>query len=488
MDRASTGTEFAGTEPSGKTKASDLVLILVMLLGAFVAILNETFLNVSLPTLSEDLGVSAGTVQWVTSGYLLVIGVLIPISAFLIGRFTTRQLFFVAMGLFSLGTLIAALAPSFALLLVGRIVQAAGTAIVLPLLTTVILALIPPERRGSAMGTLGIVILVAPAIGPTVSGWILGFASWRALFFAILPISLAILAASYFVLKNVTEQTTTKVDYLSFVLSVLGFGGIVLGASLAGEGGGIAEPVVIAALAVGILGLAAFVWRQFALKEPMLELRTFRFGMFSLSVGALVAVMMALFASLIIIPIYLQTVRGFSPLEAGLILMPGGLLLGVMSPVTGRLFDRFGVRKLAPPGLVLMVASLAAFTLLAPATAVWFILVLHCTFMLGISMVMMPVMTNGLNQLPARLYAHGTAIMNTVQQVAAALGTALLVTVLSNGTRTYLEVEGLTGAADATRQALATNAGVVDAFTVSAFLAAFALAVSLFMRRSVQAE
>lgn len=181
MDRASTGTEFAGTEPSGKTKASDLVLILVMLLGAFVAILNETFLNVSLPTLSEDLGVSAGTVQWVTSGYLLVIGVLIPISAFLIGRFTTRQLFFVAMGLFSLGTLIAALAPSFALLLVGRIVQAAGTAIVLPLLTTVILALIPPERRGSAMGTLGIVILVAPAIGPTVSGWILGFASWLSL-------------------------------------------------------------------------------------------------------------------------------------------------------------------------------------------------------------------------------------------------------------------------------------------------------------------
>ncbi len=305
------------------SQTSDMALIFIMLLGAFVAILNETFLNVSLPRLSEDLGVSPSTAQWLTSGYLLVIGILVPITAFLVQSYTTRQLFFVAMGLFSLGTLVAGISPNFAVLISGRIVQAAGTALILPLLTNVILALIPPERRGSAMGTLGIVIMVAPAVGPTLSGWILGVASWRALFFGILPISLAVLAFSYFTLRNVTEQTHPKVDFLSFILSALGFGGVVFGASSAGEGGGLANPEVYISLGVGAVSLAFFIRRQLTLREPMLELRTLRYGMFSLSVATMMGVMMALFASLIIVPMYLQNVRGFSTLDAGLMMLPG---------------------------------------------------------------------------------------------------------------------------------------------------------------------
>jgi len=244
---------------------SSLPLILVMLLGAFVAILNETFLNVALPQLSEALDVSVNTVQWLTSSYLLVLGVLVPVTAFLVQRFTTRQLFF-AMGLFSAGTLIAGLSPSFAVLLDGRVVQAAGTALILPLLMNVVLALIPARNRGTAMGWLAIVILVAPALGPTLSGWILAHASWRALFFAVLPIALAILTYSVFVLRNVTEQTNPRVDLISFVLSAVGFGGIVFGASSAGEGsGGWSSPMTTIPLIVGGVALAAFVWRQFSI-------------------------------------------------------------------------------------------------------------------------------------------------------------------------------------------------------------------------------
>lgn len=463
-----------------KLSRADLALIFAMLLGAFVAILNETFLNVSLPQLSEDLDVPASTAQWLTSGYLLVIGVLVPITAFLVQTFTTRQLFFTAMGLFSAGTLIAGFSPNFTVLLAGRLVQAAGTAITLPLLMNVILALIPARNRGTAMGTMGLVILVAPAIGPTVSGWLLAVSSWRALFFGVLPISLAVLVYSVFTLRNVTEQTKPRVDGLSFVLTALGFGGLVFAASSAGEGGGsLVSAHVGGPFVIGVVGLGLFVWRQFSIKEPMLELRTFRYGTFTLSVVTMMSVMMALFASLIILPMYLQNVRGLTPLLAGAMMLPGGLVLGAMSPITGRLFDRLGVKKLAPVGLAIMLLALAGFASLATTTPYGLVVGLHAGFMFGVSMVMMPVMTNGLNQLPSRLYSHGTAIVNTVQQVSAAFGTALLVTVMANGTESYLRQAG----EGAGQSILAANAGITQAFAVSAILASAALLASLFMKR-----
>lgn len=462
---------------------SSLPLILVMLLGAFVAILNETFLNIALPRLSVDLGVSVNTVQWLTSSYLLVLGVLVPVTAFMVQRFTTRQLFFAAMSLFSTGVLIAGLSPNFAVLLIGRVVQAAGTALILPLLMNVVLTLIPARNRGTAMGWLAIVILVAPALGPTVSGWILGHASWRALFFAVLPIALAILAYSVFVLRNVTEQTKPRIDLLSFILSALGFGGLVFGASSAGEGNGNwSSPLTIIPLIVAGMALAAFVWRQFSIKEPLLDLRTFRYGMFSLSVVAMVSIMMSLFAALIVLPMYLESVRGLTPLEAGMLMLPGGLILGAMSPVTGRLFDRVGVRWMAPLGMTILVITLIGFANLTTSTSYTSVVILHMGFMFGVSMGMMPVMTNGLNQLPRRLYSHGSAIVNTVQQVSAALGTALQVTVISIGSRNYLLEASPTGSPSATQSIFATSQGIVYAFTVSAVLAGVGLLLSFFMR------
>ncbi|WP_373370432.1 MFS transporter [Alkalicoccobacillus plakortidis] len=234
-------------------------LLAVLLSGAFVAILNETILNVALNAIMSEFNVAYSTVQWLVTGYMLIIGTLIPISAYFMQRFTTRQLFITAMSLFTLGTLVAGISPIFSVLLIGRLIQAIATAIMIPLLTNVILSVIPIERRGAAMGMVGLVIMFAPAIGPTVSGLIVENLSWRLLFYFVIPISIFSLLFGIKILKNVTEVSRPKLDVLSFILSTLGFGGIVYGFSAAWKGdASFADPVVFSCLIVGFVSLALF--------------------------------------------------------------------------------------------------------------------------------------------------------------------------------------------------------------------------------------
>ncbi len=327
-------------------------LLAVLLSGAFVAILNETLLNVALEEILVDFSISRSSVQWLTTGYMLVIGSLVPVSAYFVQRFTTRQLFFAAMGFFTIGTLIAGFSPVFTVLLIGRLIQAIGTAIMIPLLTNIVLAVIPIERRGAAMGMIGLVIMFAPAIGPTLSGIIVQNLSWRWLFFFVLPISGFSMIYGYFVLKNVIRQTNPTIDIISVILSILGFGGIVFGFGSAGEGeGGWLDPEVVLSLVIGSISLALFVWRQIKLKTPMLDMRVFRYSMFSLALVLMIIVMMTMFAMMLVLPMYLRSVLVFSAVLTGLVLLPGGLINGAISPIMGRLFDKFGPRVLLIPGL-----------------------------------------------------------------------------------------------------------------------------------------
>jgi DHA2 family lincomycin resistance protein-like MFS transporter len=415
----------------------------------------------------HEIGISPSTAQWLTTGYLLVIGILIPITAFLIQRFTTRQLFLSAMGVFMLGTLVAAVAPGFALLLTGRVLQAAGTALLFPLLTNVVFALVPFHKRGSAMGTIGIVITFAPAIGPTLSGIIVEHYSWRVLFYGVLPVALFVIIFAYLKLRNVTETIHSRLDILSVILSTLGFGGIVYGFSSAGEGhAGWSSNGVLIPIMIGIVSLGFFTWRQLTLEQPMLNLRTFTFGIFRLSAIIMMVVMMALFSVMILLAIFLQQALGYSPLKAGMVMLPGGIVMGIMSPINGRLFDKFGAKWLALVGLGLMSMSLLQFAFITSATLYSTIMIWNTLFMLGISMLMMPVMTNALNELPRALYPHGTAIISTLQQVAGAVGTALLVTVMTNSSRRFLESR--TGMeADNALQILAMTAGMKSAFLLA---------------------
>src|SRR5690242_18114887 len=333
--------------------ARDRTVIGVLLVATFVVILNETIMAVALPVLMTDLGVSPSVGQWLTAGFLLTMSVIIPITGFLIRRVPTRALYGTAMGLFSAGTLVAALAPGFAVLLAARVVQASGTAIMLPLLMTTVMTLVPPARRGAVMGNLSIVISVAPAVGPTVSGVVLSFLGWRAVFLVVLPIALVTLVIGLRRMVDVGEPTRSPIDALSVALSVVGFGGLVYGlseiGSAVGSGGSGGVLPLWVPFVVGGLGIAAFVGRQLALQRTdraLLDLRTFRSRTFTTASLIMMLMMATLLGSLTLLPIYMQQVLQLSPLATGLLLLPGGLTMGLLGPVVGRLYDRVGARAL----------------------------------------------------------------------------------------------------------------------------------------------
>lgn len=484
-----------------ETKRPPYGIIVILMIGAFIAFLNNTLLNIALPSIMADLEVDASTVQWLTTGFMLVNGILIPTTAFLIQKYSVRKLFLVAMGLFTLGTILAGMAHVFPLLLTGRMTQAAGSAIMMPLLMNVMLVSFPIEKRGAAMGVFGLVLMGAPAIGPTLSGWLIEHYDWRMLFHFVTPIAVIVLLIGFFLLKDKKEKVDIRLDFLSVLLTSVGFGGLLYGFSSAGKQGW-DSPQVYLTIAIGAISLLVSILRQLKQDQPMLNYRIFRYPMFALSSVISMVLTMAMFSGMLLLPIYVQTIRGISPLDAGLLMLPGAIIMALMSPVTGKLFDKFGGRILAITGLVITVVTSYLFSQLSLETTYTQLLLLYSVRMLGMSMVMMPVSTNGLNQLPARFYPHGTAMNNTLQQVSGAIGTALLVTVMSNRAESKAKELGEAAMANLTEQPTqaalaemkqqimmsATLDGINFAFFVSVFIAAVALILAFFMKRAKQAE
>lgn len=455
-------------------------IVAALIIGAFVSILNETLLNIAFPDLMKQFEVPMSTIQWLATVYMLVIGILVPVTALLQQWFTTRQMFLTAMGLFLIGTILCGVAPSFGVLLVGRIVQALGTGLMLPVLMNTILLIFKPEERGGAMGMIGLVIMFGPAIGPTLSGLIVDSFSWRWLFYFVIPLAAFSIVFAAVFLRNVSEVTKPKVDIVSIMLSTIGFGGIVYGFSKAGELSWTA-PEVYWTLIAGGIAMVLFVWRQLVVKEPILNLRAFRYPMFSLVTVLILVLMMTLFSTMITLPVFMQNALLMTAFTAGLTLMPGGIVNGIMAPISGKLFDKFGPRVLVIPGLVLILIAIWLFTGIEATTTSGYIVALHIVLMIGISLVMMPAQTTGLNQLPRHLYPHGTAIMNTLSQVSGAIGTALFITVMSRGTKGYLK-----SSADPTNPAEAVNglvAGMQDAFTLAFMIGIAALVLGFFIKR-----
>jgi EmrB/QacA subfamily drug resistance transporter len=476
-------------------------IIAVLMIGAFIAFLNNTLLNIALPSIMTDLKVDAPTVQWLTTGFMLVNGILIPTTAFLIQKYSVRNLFLVSMGLFTAGTILAGIAHEFPILLAGRMIQASGSAIMMPLLMNVMLVSFPVEKRGAAMGIFGLILMGAPAIGPTLSGWLIEHYDWRMLFHFVTPIAIIVLLLGFFLLKDKKEKVDIRLDFFSLLLSSVGFGSLLFGFSAAGKQGW-DSPQVYLTIALGVISLLTFILRQLKLDRPMLNFRIFKYPMFALSSVISMVVTMAMFSGMLLLPIYVQTLRGISPLDAGLMMLPGAILMALMSPITGILFDKFGGRVLAIIGLTITVVTSYLFSQLTFETTYSQLIVLYSVRMFGMSMVMMPVSTNGLNQLPARFYPHGTAMNNTTQQVSGAIGTALLVTIMSNRTESQAKVLGETAMSDLTEQptqaALAEIEqqimmtamldGINYAFLVSVFIAGVALVLAFFMKRAKQAE
>ncbi|MER2030250.1 MAG: DHA2 family efflux MFS transporter permease subunit [Solibacillus sp.] len=412
------------------TEQTRKILLIVMIAGCFFSTLNQTLLNVALSDLMNTFSVSPTTIQWLATGFMLVNGILVPITAFLMKRFSTRQLFISAMLFLLAGSVVAACAVNFGMLLAGRMIQAVGAGIILPLMMTVIVYLFPEERRGAIMGRVGFAIIFAPAIAPTLSGFIIDYLSWRWLFISLIPFIVVIIGLAYKYLLNVNEGAKSKIDLISLLYSTFGFGFLLFGFSSAGSRGW-DDAVILSTIGAGLIIIFLFCQRQLSSQDPLLNLSVFNYKMYSMTTIVNVAITIIMYADLILLPMYLQDGRGFSALDAGLLFLPGAIINALLSPVTGKLFDKYGAKPLFIFGLVLIAISMWLVIDLSSTTSYVYILVRTIVLRIGLAFITMPLNTAALNAIPRELASHGSAVNNTIRQLAGAIGTAVIVTVYS---------------------------------------------------------
>lgn len=404
---------------------TQMVMVVVFLAGTVFAVLNQTLLSPALPTIMADLHVDATTVQWLTSGYSLTEAVIIPFAAYFIGRFSTRQLFLGGMTLFTLGSLCAALAPSFPILLLGRVLQAVGTGSVMPMVFTVILLIFPREKRGTAMGIISLVIGFAPAVGPSLAGLLIDSVGWRALFIIVTALSALIVIVGLIVLKNYGDFKRVTFDPLSVALTTVGLVCLLYGLSTFSSSSNLA--LTGALIVVGAVLMVVYVRRQLKLETPMLQVGILRTRRYAITVIVIVIVQAALMGTGVIIPLYIQSVLGNSATVSGVAMLPGAVLGAIMSFFAGRLFDRYGVRRMVIPGGIVMLLGAAGMSLLGIDTNIAIVAAAYTVLVVGLQAIMTPLNTWGVNSLDNSVIQHAQGVSNTLNQIAGAFGTALLV-------------------------------------------------------------
>lgn len=422
-------TEIDEQSSTGPSRASRQILGILML-GTFIGFLNQTLMNTALPSIMVDFHITAALGQWLTNGYMLVNGVMVPLTAFLIQRFTTRQLYLSALTIFGVGTLIAGLAPNYPILITGRMIQAMGGGIFGPLMNVVIMNLFTVEHRGRAMGIIGLALNFAPTLGPTISGWIVTYTNWRNLFFMVAPLILLDLIFAFFKLNNIGEQKFLKFDFLGVVLSSLGLGSLLVGFSNAGTGNWGAFDVWGYVL-IGLLITAAFVYQQTHAKLRLVNFGVLKYRQFNVAVLINVVLMIALYGGAILLPLYMQVVMGRSAFESGLVLLPGSLITALLSPVSGALYDKYGARNLTLVGLIINAVGTIMLGLLNFHSSLLYIMLWQVIRQVGLVIVTMPIQTEAFSALPLHLIADGSAMFTTIRQLAASFGTAVLVTIMS---------------------------------------------------------
>ena len=417
------------TGGKGNLNGRNLV-IAILIIGAFISILNQTLLVTAVPVIMKDLDIPFSTAQWLTTGFFLVNGIMIPISAFLINKFTTRKLYMTAMILFTIGTIVAAVSTVFPMLLAGRILQASGAGIMMPLSQVILLQMFTVENRGKAMGLFGLIIGFAPAIGPTLSGYIVEFWPWRTLFIIIAPLAALNIVFAFFYMRNVTEQTNPKVDILSIVMSTLGFGGLLYGFSVAGVSGWWSVEVLLP-IAAGIFIVGLFVRRQFKLVQPILEIRVLKNPYFLMASLIGIIVFVSMVSANNIVPVLMQDMLGFTAFQSGLSLLPGALVMGVISLIAGWLFDRYGIRLLTFTSLILILVTSVMMSFLSTETTFTYITIVYTVRLAGVGLSMMALTTYAMNALDNHMISHGTSLNNTMRQIGGSLFTALFITIMT---------------------------------------------------------
>ncbi|HDP2983941.1 TPA: DHA2 family efflux MFS transporter permease subunit [Staphylococcus aureus] len=488
-------------------------ILAALLFGMFIAILNQTLLNVALPKINTEFNISASTGQWLMTGFMLVNGILIPITAYLFNKYSYRKLFLVALVLFTIGSLICAISMNFPIMMVGRVLQAIGAGVLMPLGSIVIITIYPPEKRGAAMGTMGIAMILAPAIGPTLSGYIVQNYHWNVMFYGMFIIGIIAILIGFVWFKLYQYTTNPKADIPGIIFSTIGFGALLYGFSEAGnKGWGSVE--IETMFAIGIIFIILFVIRELRMKSPMLNLEVLKFPAFTLTTIINMVVMLSLYGGMILLPIYLQNLRGFSALDSGLLLLPGSLIMGLLGPFAGKLLDTIGLKPLAIFGIAVMTYATWELTKLNMDTPYMTIMGIYVLRSFGMAFIMMPMVTAAINALPGRLASHGNAFLNTMRQLAGSIGTAILVTVMTTQTTQHLsafgeeldktnpvvqdhmrelasQYGGQEGAMKVLLQfvnKLATVEGINDAFIVATIFSIIALILCLFLQSNKKAK
>lgn len=424
----------AAATGGARTDPKDMAVLRWLVAATFIVILNETIMINAIPNLMDHFSVDTTAAQWLTTAFMLTMAVVIPVTGWFLQRVTTRQAFAVAMIVFCTGTLLAALTPAsmFWLLIVARVIQAAGTAVMMPLLMTTLMNVVPESDRGRVMGNVTLAMSVAPAMGPVVSGLILSSLSWRWMFLLVLPIAALIAIAGLARLKNVGEPTAGDLDVPSIIASALGFGGLVYGLSLIGVDDAPVSPYLL--VPAGVLVLVLFVLRQLQLQRagsPLLDLRTLTHRTYAVSLVLMSLAFMGFLGAMLLVPLYLQNVRDLSELQTGLLMMPGGLAMGLLGPRVGKAFDTFGGRPLVIPGAIGITVALGLFTQVGLTTSYAFIFIAYVVLMVSLALVFTPVFTLGLGAVPPQLYSHASSLLGALQQVAGAMGAAISVAILT---------------------------------------------------------
>ncbi|HHO6709065.1 TPA: DHA2 family efflux MFS transporter permease subunit [Staphylococcus aureus] len=488
-------------------------ILAALLFGMFIAILNQTLLNVALPKINTEFNISASTGQWLMTGFMLVNGILIPITAYLFNKYSYRKLFLVALVLFTIGSLICAISMNFPIMMVGRVLQAIGAGVLMPLGSIVIITIYPPEKRGAAMGTMGIAMILAPAIGPTLSGYIVQNYHWNVMFYGMFIIGIIAILVGFVWFKLYQYTTNPKADIPGIIFSTIGFGALLYGFSEAGnKGWGSVE--IETMFAIGIIFIILFVIRELRMKSPMLNLEVLKFPTFTLTTIINMVVMLSLYGGMILLPIYLQNLRGFSALDSGLLLLTGSLIMGLLGPFAGKLLDTIGLKPLAIFGIAVMTYATWELTKLNMDTPYMTIMGIYVLRSFGMAFIMMPMVTAAINALPGRLASHGNAFLNTMRQLAGSIGTAILVTVMTTQTTQHLsafgeeldktnpvvqdhmrelasQYGGQEGAMKVLLQfvnKLATVEGINDAFIVATIFSIIALILCLFLQSNKKAK
>lgn len=451
------------------------LIVGITLSASFLSVLTQFLLITAFPKIMNEFTINSTEVQWLTTSFMLTVAILIPITAYFIDKFPTRILMMSAMSLFFAGTAVGLFAPSFPILIVARVIQGMGSGIMIPLMQTVLFLLYPREKRGFAMGLAGMVINVAPAVGPPISGVLIKYFEWRSLFYLTLPIAAIILVMIYLFMRNITEQRETEIDILSIMMSIVGFGGVLYGFNKI-EGVGLDDPITIVSLIAGVLGLGLFAFRQLRLQIPILDLRVLRVPVFVLVAFISILSFSLLVSTETMLPMYVQNAQQSSAYYGGLIVMPGALTLAVMSLFAGNLFDKYGGRVIAITGFVLLCLSSLGFHFILDLDTPFVVtMALFMVSMAGVALINMPIMTAGINALPDKLIPHGTAVINTARQFGGSLGLTFIISFISSvdtGSKTVHPEKYLTG--------------VQTAFFVAFLFAITGLALSLFLEKRKQ--